>query len=323
MRRGRSLTYAPGMDDASRFCRQHALDGGASLIASASTGIDAWLLIEYPDAWGAKAVEMAAFSPNVRQRLDGWTASLPRMRPQLIRRPSRAPGPLQAYLAITNGPRPTVLRFELADEQQWLDLDIPAALELLSQGQMPPFGERSTLPLVLVCTHGKRDACCAKWGLPVYEAASSHADFDVWQSSHLGGHRFAATLTVLPLGLSYGRVSPEDVPSVLAASANARVWDLDHFRGRHMLSSVGMAAEHYVREHTGDLETQDIEVVDLEPATACTQAVRVRFGATYYRVQLRPVQTAIELPPSCGKAPETTTELTLVSIATASPPAHT
>lgn len=65
----------------------------------------------------------------------------------------------------------------------------------------------------MVCTHGKRDRCCARAGLPTYAALKEQAADDgckVWQTSHLGGHRFAATLVVLPSGVMYGRVPPQE-----------------------------------------------------------------------------------------------------------------
>ncbi len=59
--------------------------------------------------------------------------------------------------------------------------------------------EPMTSPLLLVCAHGRRDACCAKLGTPVYESLSPHVDPGLlWQSSHHGGHRFAANVLVAP-----------------------------------------------------------------------------------------------------------------------------
>ncbi|NJL93766.1 MAG: hypothetical protein HC915_08545 [Anaerolineae bacterium] len=42
---------------------------------------------------------------------------------------------------------------------------------------------------ILVCTHGKRDACCAEHGTPVFRALQEAAppEVDVYEVSHLGG----------------------------------------------------------------------------------------------------------------------------------------
>jgi hypothetical protein len=60
---------------------------------------------------------------------------------------------------------------------------------------------------VLVCTHGTRDSCCGRRGASL--AAELGADgrlagTNLWRTSHMGGHRFAPTFTVLPQGTAWG-----------------------------------------------------------------------------------------------------------------------
>jgi uncharacterized tellurite resistance protein B-like protein len=62
--------------------------------------------------------------------------------------------------------------------------------------------ERLASPLLLVCTHGSRDRCCGSLGVPLAQGLKG----EVWQVSHLGGHRFAPTLWELPSWKVYGRV---------------------------------------------------------------------------------------------------------------------
>ncbi|MGC4108057.1 MAG: sucrase ferredoxin [Thermomicrobiales bacterium] len=62
-----------------------------------------------------------------------------------------------------------------------------------------------------VCTHGAIDACCAKFGYPVYRelkkiAAESGTNTRLWRCTHFGGHRFAATLLEMPSGRYWGRL---------------------------------------------------------------------------------------------------------------------
>ena len=67
-----------------------------------------------------------------------------------------------------------------------------------------------TDPILLVCTNGRRDACCALRGRALTLAlADEHAE-RTWECTHLGGHRFAANLVCLPHGIVYGRVPPDD-----------------------------------------------------------------------------------------------------------------
>ncbi|MGC4191482.1 MAG: sucrase ferredoxin [Thermomicrobiales bacterium] len=63
----------------------------------------------------------------------------------------------------------------------------------------------------LVCTHGAIDACCAKFGYPVYRAlkaiaAESGTNTRLWRCTHFGGHRFAATVLEMPSGRYWGRL---------------------------------------------------------------------------------------------------------------------
>ncbi len=74
---------------------------------------------------------------------------------------------------------------------------------------------------VLVCTHGSRDACCAAMGYPVYQvlrrrlAPSMNGGMRVWQSSHLGGHRFAPNILDLPEGRSWVRPEEDDLDALI------------------------------------------------------------------------------------------------------------
>jgi hypothetical protein len=68
---------------------------------------------------------------------------------------------------------------------------------------------------ILVCTHGSHDACCGKFGYPVYEilrygyAGALKRQLRVWRTSHIGGHRFAPTLIDFPEGRYWGHLEPE------------------------------------------------------------------------------------------------------------------
>lgn len=74
---------------------------------------------------------------------------------------------------------------------------------------------------VLVCTHGMRDQCCARFGQPFFRAAQkmvkaeSLSSVRIWRVSHIGGHRFAPTVIVLPEGRYYARLTVGALRSVL------------------------------------------------------------------------------------------------------------
>ena len=99
---------------------------------------------------------------------------------------------------------------------------IPEVLErwLGSPENPGPGWEPLETEQIFVCTHGKHDLCCAKFGQTVYqrlreEASDKKLELDVWEASHLGGHRFAPNLMLFPGGHSHGHLQEDMVPAFL------------------------------------------------------------------------------------------------------------
>ncbi|WP_432560664.1 sucrase ferredoxin [Granulicoccus sp. GXG6511] len=84
--------------------------------------------------------------------------------------------------------------------------------------------------ILLVCTHGRKDVCCAVRGRPVAATAARLWPVATWECTHTGGDRFAGNLIVLPDGACYGGLDPEDVEPVVTAHVAGRV-DPAHLRG--------------------------------------------------------------------------------------------
>lgn len=93
-----------------------------------------------------------------------------------------------------------------------------------------------------VCTHGQRDLCCAEFGMPVYRALRDRVQDRVWQTSHLGGHRFAANVLAAPTATLYGRVTPQDLDTLLAATESGSLYR-PLARGRTCYAPEVQAAE--------------------------------------------------------------------------------
>jgi hypothetical protein len=84
---------------------------------------------------------------------------------------------------------------------------------------------KSLETFVFCCTHGTRDKCCAKFGraaLKEFRNVAKQIDvpLEVWESTHLGGDRFAANALVFPHGYMYGRIRVEDVGNIIKATVN-------------------------------------------------------------------------------------------------------
>ncbi len=106
----------------------------------------------------------------------------------------------------------------------------------------PTDGSEQAAPLLAICTHGKHDTCCAKEGQGLFNALcelskSGSLKREVWQSTHLGGHRFAATMIDLPSGNMYGRLEETQAETICAAINNDST-DHDYLRGNIYLDAA-------------------------------------------------------------------------------------
>ena len=251
----------------------------------AGTGIVAtrWLCVESTVPWGHDAVE-TGFPPAVAEHLAALDAKV-----LAIRRPGRRVR-LTVFAGTTVEGGSTLRRLELDELEELLALDPWAS------------GEPVHDVLLLVCTHGRRDACCSRLGIPVYHALDALAGPElVWQCSHTGGHRFAANVVGLPAGVTLGRVEPGLAPEVVTLLRAGRV-PLDAYRGRSAYAAPVQAAEVAVRRARG------LDVLD-----DLRFAGPGELGPTFALADGSGVTTAVEelagsdVVKSCGADPEPTT----------------
>lgn len=101
---------------------------------------------------------------------------------------------------------------------------IPEVLECFLEFQVNPNLEWEPFDKeqFFVCTHGRHDLCCAKYGQIIYqklrdEILQRELSLDVWEASHLGGHRFAANVMHFPGVHSHGHLTEDMVPAFLDA----------------------------------------------------------------------------------------------------------
>jgi hypothetical protein len=141
---------------------------------------------------------------------------------------------------------PSVVRLQLEKYDDLTSFDLGA----IAAGTDLQGGIITDAPLFLVCTHGRRDKCCAKFGLPVYNALRATEGDAVWQSSHVGGDRFAANLVCFPHGLFYAHLSEDEGQRIAARYREGRMV-LDKFRGRSCYAHHVQAAEFFTRSETG------------------------------------------------------------------------
>jgi hypothetical protein len=230
----------PALDDR---CSLRSLAAGESLAGTAST-IRHWLLIEHPGPWGRDGLLDARLPAGLGRELrhlEHRTGA----RVLLIRKPDRLP----------EYGDDTLLCFAVDTREAWLGsavLDrIEDAVHLDPRERTSFAGDRAGGPVFVVCTHGRRDPCCAERGRPLAEAAAAAGREAVWESTHVGGDRFAGNLVAFPHGLYFGRVEPEEVSELMRAYRVGTIAPLHRYRGRSSDLFSVQAADLAVRDHLG------------------------------------------------------------------------
>lgn len=243
------------------FCALRSKEANEKAFGTASIG-DVWLLLEYRGPWGVKAFRESTVSHIVKQHLRKALKSVSRSRLLFIKQAARRVNrPLTLFVVQSRESFSSILRFEFLEYEHLLDIDLASTL-----AGGPLSGAVSwEHPLLLVCTHGKRDKCCAKFGIPIYDAIRTIAgDSSVWQCSHVGGDRFAANVICFPDGLFYGHVT-EDIAKVIVREYCEGRIVLENFRGRSCYSFPIQAAEFFARRETGFRGISDLEFLTYRP----------------------------------------------------------
>jgi hypothetical protein len=287
----------------SELCSMRSRAVGEPIAGTAVAKTAVWIVLEHRAPWGAKAVAESNLPAAVKARLFAWEAEIPGARVQLVRRHGRVDGPLRFWVGVADLGASRLVAHTLGSPEELLQLDAPAIVNTLREGRAVEGGCTPTLPLLLVCTNGRRDLCCAKLGAPVAQALAQQDGLEVWQTTHLGGHRFAATLLQLPEGLCYGRLEAHEAPALAEAVRQRRVYRLDRLRGRTALSAAAQAAEVAWRERTGQRELHALVRVEEAPEGEGTVVTLHDREGQAHVVRLEHRALGTSAPSSCGTEP--------------------
>ncbi len=234
-----------------------------------------WLVVECPKPWASKVELSSGFPPEVREQHD-WLKG-------------KASYGMFARVPTGREPRVLVYRFE---SERALEASCPVSaapdwMESALKG--PPLGIPAE-PCLYVCTHGSRDSCCGKLGVPLAQAARAAGLRVVHECSHLGGHRFAPTVLLLPEWRMYGRVPGSAVVELLEGRLPT-----GFLRGSCYLEPVLQVAQPAIEAAFGQT-VQRLELVEPDVVRA-----ESRFG------EVRTFRAAVtaekkHAPLSCGDA---------------------
>lgn len=192
-----------------------------------------YVLFEWPGAWSRDILDGGTFGEELTAKLK---AHLARYNAQLllIRHSSRERREIadhHVYLVFAEQAVTEVLHVDGPEGVLRLDLSGPGKNGAAVREK----------PLVLVCTHGKRDRCCAVKGRALIRELEREDDV-VWETSHIKGHRFAPTMLVMPWAYSFGRMS-RPAASAMIDHALAGDYFVPGNRGRGTLAAPEQAAE--------------------------------------------------------------------------------
>ena len=280
------------------YCAEAAQTASEPLLGTA-TQARIWLLLEVRQPWRAKAVTDNDLPPTVQAHLTAALADIPGARLLFIKQTRPASELLRFFIADAAAGDPSLLEIHLHSHEDLLALD----LARLADGTAPQTARfRRAEPLCLVCTNGTRDKCCAKYGLPTYNAVREIVGDAAWQCTHIGGHRHAPNVLFLPHGLNYGRLTPEESAPAVQAYKAGNLFNLDTYRGRTSFTPEVQAAESFVRQESGNLAVDGLRLetavplendlwrVDFSDAAGVIHAVTLRSSKT----EPRPVSCSPE-----------------------------
>ena len=251
-------------------------DARAEPLAGTASTVRRWLLVESAGPWGRDGFHDGRLPDGVADALHAL-GHASRSRVLLIRRVDRrgdVDGAVTCFAVDARGPSPWIGRRLVPSTAAAaeVDPDDRSAFE-------PVDG-----PVAVICTHGRRDVCCAERGRPLALATAAAHPSATWESTHVGGDRFAANMVLFPHALYFGRVEAIRGPEVVEAYAQGRIV-VDRFRGRSTVPMYAQAAEVHVRMARGFEGVDDVAVegAHLDGDTALVR-LRTPDGTTDVRV---------------------------------------
>lgn len=266
-----------------------------------------WVVLEQPGPWGRKALTESHLDPVLGEALE-VAASAHGARVALARRPGRHP----------DRPYPDSRRLWVASTapgDSWLlggwinDISVLGGLSwhALEQGDAEttrrsiPELRYESEPLLLICTNGRRDVCCATRGRDLVNRLRDRLFGRVWETTHLSGHRFAPTALLLPFGFTYGRLPTGTAAEVFDEAAKGRFTGAN-YRGRSTFSGPGQAAEAAVRAIVAPSALDDLDVAAVTATDDGWRVTVIHLDGRRWNVTVAQRATSPTRPESCGGA---------------------
>lgn len=290
----------------SSFARAEALDP-----VGTAGGYDAFVLVEHPLPWPREIADEPTFAPLAESVASAGAAGQ-RVRVQALL-PARDADPAWRRVIVFRRSRGAFTYFARHEERTQAQDVGEVAAALVGREVVATNGTRrettsAAVSDVLICTHGRRDACCGALGTSFYQAVGgSHAggvDVRTWRTSHTGGHRFAPTAITFPAGQFWAYLDQAVFERVVRCKGS--VDDVvGHYRGSAAMDTPALqAAEREAFRRHGwawlDYERRGCELTDDGEAKRVRIDYRTPDGTPGSHVASVVVKRFLAVP-DCGK----------------------
>lgn len=274
-------------------CSIFSLEAGEEMFGTAPR-VETWFLLEYGGHWTGDAFKDSKIPEKVKKRIKRYLKTFKNSRLQLIKQQKPTAEGVKFFIALSTESRPRMYELTLERYEDLLQLDI----ESLLKGEANLRKE----PLFLICTNGEYDACCGKFGKPVYlKVAGGVHGRDTWQTTHIGGHRFASTFICFPHGLYYGRLREGRIAEELIEEYKKGFINIRSYRGRTCYDQEVQAAEYFLRKETG---ISEISAYSLKKHKRTKRGLNVEFihkdEKTKYKMKIRKLEDQLSVFKNCG-----------------------
>lgn len=270
-----------------------------------------YALLEYPGGWESKAIADSTLSSEVKAYLSGLAKGPLKAKTLLIKQDRQPKHELTFFVVVVRESDPVIYQFKLERYEDLLKLDLAG----IDSGQMPAGARRVVHPLFLICTHGRHDKCCAKFGYPTYKLMRTYYAEATWQVSHVGGDRFASNVICFPHGIYYGHVDHDDALQIIDGYRAGQM-RMKNYRGRSCYSKEAQVAEYFLRTETGVEGIDRARLLEILPGEDKTFSVSFEVdGTDHFTVRVKRRASEFQNFMTCHAASrKTVAQYTLIEV---------